>query len=49
MLSLFDKNLKEPEILPKYKTLYVEKIQYPLALTPSTEDEQVVSVTVYVH
>ncbi|XP_055688107.1 GIGYF family protein Gyf [Lutzomyia longipalpis] len=39
MLSLFDKNIKVPEILPKFKNLFVEKIQCPLALTPSTEDD----------
>lgn len=44
MLALFDKNIKHPEILPRYKNLFVEKMQCPLALTPSAEDDQVVSV-----
>lgn len=39
MLSLFDKNIKLPEIYAKYKKLFVEKIQCPLALTPPTDDE----------
>uniref|UniRef100_A0A1B0CYM1 Uncharacterized protein n=1 Tax=Phlebotomus papatasi TaxID=29031 RepID=A0A1B0CYM1_PHLPP len=39
MLSLFDKNIKIPEILPKFKNLFVEKVQCPLALTPTTEDD----------
>lgn len=40
MLSLFDKNYKLPEVYSRYKKLFVEKIQYPLALTPcGTEDE----------
>lgn len=43
MLALFDKNIKHPEILPRYKNLFVEKIQCPLALNPSAEDDQVVS------
>lgn len=46
MLALFDKNIKHPEILPRYKNLFVEKMQCPLALTPSAEDDQVVSVAV---
>lgn len=41
MLALFDKNIKHPEILPRYKNLFVEKLQCPLALTPSAEDDQV--------
>lgn len=41
MLALFDKNIKHPEILPRYKYLFVEKMQCPLALTPSAEDDQV--------
>lgn len=42
MLALFDKNIKHPELLPRYKYLFVEKMQCPLALTPSAEDDQVV-------
>uniref|UniRef100_A0A1A9UIA4 Uncharacterized protein n=1 Tax=Glossina austeni TaxID=7395 RepID=A0A1A9UIA4_GLOAU len=41
MLSLFEKTCSMPEILPSYKNLYVEKVQYPLALTPSSEEEMV--------
>lgn len=43
MLSLFDKSIRIPEILPKFKKLFIEKIQSPLALSPSTEDEMVSS------
>lgn len=39
MLSLFDKNIKLPDIYSKYKKLFVDKIQCPLALTPSTDEE----------
>ncbi|EDW83548.1 uncharacterized protein Dwil_GK13661 [Drosophila willistoni] len=39
MLSLFDRNCLLPQILPSFKKLFVEKVQYPLALTPSSEDE----------
>ncbi|XP_053969044.1 GIGYF family protein Gyf isoform X1 [Anastrepha ludens] len=39
MLSLFDKNYNMPEILPAFKTIFVEKVQLPLALTPSTDEE----------
>lgn len=41
MLSLFDKNIKLPDIYNqiKYKKLFVDKIQCPLALTPSTDEE----------
>ena len=41
MLSLFDKSIGIPDILPKFKKLFIEKIQCPLALTPSTEEEVV--------
>lgn len=41
MLSLFDKTIKSPETLPKYKKLYVERPQCPLALTTTTEEELV--------
>jgi PERQ amino acid-rich with GYF domain-containing protein len=41
MLSLFDINVKLPEILPKFKKLYVEKVQFPLAFSPPTEEEAV--------
>jgi len=37
MLSLFDRNCMLPQILPSFKKLFVEKVQYPLALTPSSE------------
>uniref|UniRef100_A0A0A1WKA3 PERQ amino acid-rich with GYF domain-containing protein CG11148 n=1 Tax=Zeugodacus cucurbitae TaxID=28588 RepID=A0A0A1WKA3_ZEUCU len=39
MLSLFDKNYNMPEILPTFKKIFVEKVQLPLALTPSTDEE----------
>lgn len=39
MLSLFDRNCLLPQILPSFKKLFVEKVQYPLALTPSSEEE----------
>lgn len=43
MLSLFEKNnIKMPDILPKFKKLYIDKIQSPLALTPTTEDDTVI-------
>lgn len=40
MLLLCDK-ARIPEILPKYKKLFVEKFNGPLALTPSTDDDVV--------
>ena len=43
MLSLYDKNIKTPELLPKYKKLYIEKVQCPLALLPPSSEEDVVS------
>ncbi|KAH8384334.1 hypothetical protein KR093_001932 [Drosophila rubida] len=39
MLSLFDRNCLLPQMLPSFKKLFVEKVQYPLALTPSSEEE----------
>ncbi|XP_004520931.1 GIGYF family protein CG11148 isoform X2 [Ceratitis capitata] len=39
MLSLFDKNYNMPEILPTFKKIFIEKVQLPLALTPSTDEE----------
>ncbi|XP_043947154.1 GIGYF family protein Gyf isoform X1 [Drosophila biarmipes] len=39
MLSLFDRNCMLPQILPSFKKLFVEKVQYPLALTPSSEED----------
>lgn len=44
MLSLFDKNCKQPELLPKYNNLFIEKMQRPLALTPPYADEESVSI-----
>ncbi|XP_031629871.1 GIGYF family protein CG11148 isoform X2 [Contarinia nasturtii] len=40
MLSLYDKNFKIPELLPKYNKLYIEKMQCPLALLPPSADEE---------
>lgn len=39
MLLLFDRNCAIPEILPSYKNLFVERVQFPLALVPSTDEE----------
>lgn len=39
MLALFDKTARLPDVYAKYKKLFVEKIQLPLALTPSTDDD----------
>ncbi|XP_026465050.1 GIGYF family protein CG11148-like [Ctenocephalides felis] len=39
MLALFDKTLGQPELLGKFKSLYVERLQPPLALAPTQEDE----------
>ncbi|XP_026839015.1 GIGYF family protein CG11148 isoform X2 [Drosophila erecta] len=39
MLSLFDRNCLLPHILPSFRKLFVEKVQYPLALTPSSEED----------
>lgn len=39
MLSLFDRNCLLPQILPSFKKLFIEKVQFPLALTPSSEEE----------
>lgn len=44
MLSLYDKNVKLPELLPKFKKLFIEKIQCPLALLPPSTDDEVVSI-----
>lgn len=43
MLSLFDKAIRLPEILPRFKKLFIDKIQNPLALSPNTEDDVTVS------
>lgn len=42
MLSLYDKNVKLPELLPKFKKLFIEKMQCPLALLPPSTDDEVV-------
>lgn len=40
MLSHFDKAKQQlPEILPRFKNLFVAIAQSPLAMTPDTEDE----------
>lgn len=46
LLSLFDKSCNLPEILPSYKKLFVDKVQVPLALTPSTDEDFFSQVTV---
>lgn len=40
MLALFDKSVKPPLPLSTFKTLYSEQTQVPLALLPTTEEEQ---------
>lgn len=42
MLSLYDKNFKLPELLPKFNKLFIEKMQCPLALLPPPADEEAV-------
>lgn len=41
MLLLFDRNCNIPEILPSYKNLFIEKVQFPIALVPSTDEEMI--------
>lgn len=43
MLSLYDKNFKLPELLPKFNKLFIEKMQSPLALLPPTADDDTVN------
>ncbi|KAM7341295.1 GIGYF family protein Gyf isoform 2-T3 [Cochliomyia hominivorax] len=43
MLLLFDRNCVVPEILPSYKNLFVERVQFPLALVPSTDEDMLQS------
>lgn len=47
MLSLYDKNFKQPELLPKYHKLFIEKMQCPLALLPPTTEEESVSLRLF--
>lgn len=42
MLSLYDKSCKLPELLPKFNKLFIEKMQHPLALLPTTAEEETV-------
>lgn len=44
MLSLYDKNFKLPELLPKFNKLFIEKMQCPLALLPPSADEEAVNI-----
>lgn len=44
MLSLYDKNFKLPELLPKFNKLFIEKMQCPLALLPPSADEEAVII-----
>lgn len=44
MLSLYDKNFKLPELLPKFNKLFIEKMQCPLALLPPPADEEAVNI-----
>lgn len=46
MLSLYDKNFKLPELLPKFNKLFLEKMQSPLALIPPTADEETVIIRI---
>ncbi|XP_065370812.1 GIGYF family protein Gyf [Calliphora vicina] len=39
MLLLFDRNCGIPDILPSCKNLFVERVQFPLALVPSTDED----------
>jgi hypothetical protein len=41
VLSLYDKNLAPPEFLPAFGTLFIEKMQPPLAFSQPSEDELV--------
>lgn len=45
MLLLFDRNCNIPEILPSFKNLFVERVQFPLALVPSTDEEMIMQAT----
>lgn len=45
MLSLYDKNFKLPELLPKFNKLFIEKMQSPLALLPPTADDDTVIIS----
>lgn len=47
MLALFDQMVKAPDPLTSIPSLYVEKTQEPLALQQMTEDETVISHTLY--
>lgn len=47
MLSLFARTIRLPEILPKFKKLFIADCQGPLALTPSTEDDVAVKRMVF--
>jgi PERQ amino acid-rich with GYF domain-containing protein len=40
MLSLCDKSNRVPEVLTKFRRLYVNDWQMPLALTPNADDER---------
>ncbi|XP_044747751.1 GIGYF family protein Gyf isoform X2 [Coccinella septempunctata] len=40
MLALFDKNLKPPESLVGFRTLFSETTLFPLALVPNTDEER---------
>lgn len=48
MLSLYDKNFKLPELLPKFNKLFIEKMQCPLALLPPPADEEAVNMTGFI-
>ena len=41
VLSLYDKNLAPPEFLPAFGTLFIEKMQPPLAFSQPSEEELV--------
>lgn len=47
MLALFDHMVKAPDPLTSISSLYVEKTQEPLALQQMTEDETVISHSLY--
>lgn len=39
MLALYDKNLRAPDSLVAFRTLYSESALLPLALAPNTDEE----------
>ena len=48
MLALYDKNLPPPNYLPTFGTLFVEKMQPPMAFSQASEEE-IVSVLIILY